>query len=81
MKGMITKVFLVIAVLIICLGLWVLVLGKGGVADMTWSGIAGAVNDTSKEIFGDGTTLMPDDWKGGTNLDDAQGGLDEGNAE
>lgn len=49
---MITKVFLVIAILLICLIVWVLFLGGDGIIQGAWNGIAGQVNETWEAITG-----------------------------
>ena len=41
---MIYKVFLVIAILLICLIAWSMFLGDGGVLELAWNGIAKPVN-------------------------------------
>ena len=56
---MISKVFLVIAILIVCLIAWSMFLGDGGVLELAWNGIAKSVNATWKALTGI-DTVMPD---------------------
>lgn len=72
---MITKVFLVIAVLLICLIAWVLFLGGDGVIPNAWNGIANSVNTTWKTLTGSSNGIVPE-WHTGTNLGDAQKDLE-----
>lgn len=62
---MITKVFLVIAILLICLIAWALFLGDGGILEKGWNGVAKQVNQTWKAITGLTTDVMPE-WKSDT---------------
>ncbi len=73
---MITKVFLVIAVLLICLILWALFLGGNGVLENAWNGIAGQVNETWQAITGTNNNVLPE-WKTGTVEDGVEGGIDD----
>lgn len=73
---MITKVFLVIAILLVCLILWALFLGDGGLIEMAWNGVADMVNDTWEAISGDDTDIMSY-WKSDdNNVGDAQTNID-----
>ena len=76
---MITKVFLVIAVLLICLIAWALFLGDGGIIQNAWNGIAESVNSTWIALTGASEGIVPE-WNsdGNANLGDAQGNLDLG---
>ena len=56
---MITKVFLVIAILIICLIVWVLFLGGGGIIQKGWNGIADSVNKTWIAVTGSNDGVIP----------------------
>lgn len=64
---MITKVFLVIAILLICLIAWSLFLGDGGILQNGWNGIATSVNSTWKAITGSTDDVIPEWNKDGTN--------------
>lgn len=83
---MITKVFLVIAILLICLIAWALFLGEGGVIQNTWNGVADSVNSVWRTVIGDTNSTIIPYWKNGdnsiaqgqTNFDNAQGGTDTG---
>ena len=76
---MITKVFLVIAILLICLIAWSLFLGDGGILQNTWDGIATRVNSVWATVTGaTGTNaeIIPK-WKKDTNnIDGGQKGFD-----
>ncbi len=74
---MITKVFLVIAILIICLIAWGLFLGDGGILQNAWNGIAGSINDTWKSITGATDDVIPQ-WnsQGVTDVGDGTGKVD-----
>ena len=76
---MITKVFLVIAILLICLIAWALFLGDGGIIQNAWNGIAESVNSTWIALTGASEGIVPE-WNsdGNANLCDAQGNLDLG---
>lgn len=69
---MITKVFLVIAVLLICLIVWVLFLGGGGIIENAWNGIADQVNDTWHAITGIQDDVIPQ-WNSGGSGNVAEG--------
>lgn len=56
---MITKVFLVIAILLICLIAWGLFLGDGGILQNGWNGIAESVNKTWHAITGSDSDVIP----------------------
>lgn len=73
---MITKVFLIIAILLICLIAWALFLGDGGIIQNAWNGIATSVNDTWIALTGASDGIVPawNDDKN-ENLGDAQGNL------
>ena len=76
---MITKVFLVIAILLICLIAWSLFLGDGGILQLAWNGIANRVNDVWQTVTGDEaeTNIVMPLWKSGANnIKDGQGGFD-----
>ena len=74
---MITKVFLVIAILLICLIVWSLFLGNGGILQATWNGIADMVNTTWESLTGDSDGIMPE-WKEDTDdIAGGTGGLDD----
>ena len=77
---MITKVFLVIAILLICLIAWSLFLGDGGILKNTWNGIANRVNSvwaTVTGATGDEAKIIPE-WKKDTNnIGQGQGGFDD----
>lgn len=73
---MITKVFLVIAILLICLIAWVMFLGDGGIIANTWNGIAESVNSTWKSLTGASTDIVPK-WDTDSNLGEAQKNLDQ----
>lgn len=76
---MITKVFLVIAILLICLIAWSLFLGDGGILQNAWNGIANRVNSVWQTVTGDSATtniIMPQ-WKKDTNdIKSGQGSFD-----
>lgn len=57
---MITKVFLVIAVLLVCLIVWALFLGGDGILQNAWNGVAKQVNTTWRAITGLSTDVIPD---------------------
>lgn len=65
---MITKVFLVIAILLVCLICWALFLGDGGVLQNAWNGVADMVNSVWQSITGntDATNIIMPDWKSDT---------------
>ena len=73
---MISKVFLVIAILLICLIAWNLFLGDGGIIQNAWDGIATSVNTTWKAITGSSDDVMPK-WNAGgsANVGEAVGGV------
>ena len=73
---MITKVFLIIAILLICLIAWALFLGEGGIIQNAWNGIAESVNSTWIALTGASEGIVPE-WNadGNENLGDAQGNL------
>ena len=73
---MITKVFLIIAILLICLIAWALFLGDGGIIQNAWNGIATSVNDTWIALTGASDGIVPA-WNAdkNENLGDAQGNL------
>ena len=73
---MITQVFLVIAVLLICLIVWALFLGGGGILQQGWNGIAGQVNETWQAVTGLDTDVIPE-WKIDTVEEGVQGGIDD----
>ena len=76
---MIYKVFLVIAILLVCLIAWSMFLGDGGVLELAWNGIAKPVNATWDALTGQGT-VMPD-WNtitGVSNLGDADDAVEVG---
>lgn len=75
---MITKVFLVIAILLICLIAWALFLGEGGVIQQTWNGVAERVNSVWHTVIGaDSTDIIPY-WKNQVNdIGTGQGGFDD----
>ena len=77
---MITKVFLVIAILLICLIAWSMFLGDGGILQNTWNGIANRVNSvwaTVTGATGDEAKIIPE-WKKDTNnIGQGQGGFDD----
>ena len=64
---MIYKVFLVIAILLICLIAWSMFLGDGGVLELAWNGIAKPVNATWDALTGQGE-VMPS-WNSITGVD------------
>jgi hypothetical protein len=68
---MITKVFLVIAVLLACLIVWQLTLGEKGLIPAAWDGVADMVNTTWKSMTG-GEDIMPDS-KALQSVSEAQG--------
>lgn len=76
---MITKVFLVIAILLICLIAWSLFLGDGGILQNTWNGIATRVNSvwaTVTGATGKDAEIIPK-WKKDTNnIGQGQTGFD-----
>lgn len=76
---MITKVFLVIAILLICLIAWSLFLGDGGILEKTWNGVASSVNSVWAKVTGttgDAAKIIPN-WKKDTNnIDQGSGGFD-----
>lgn len=75
---MITKVFLVIAILLICLIVWVLFLGGDGILQNAWNGLRGQVNDTWEAITG-GDEIIPEWNFGGTeNVNEGIGDLNVG---
>lgn len=76
---MITKVFLVIAVLLICLIVWALFLGGDGILQNGWNGIAEQVNTTWKAITGSSDNVIPE-WNSDNtqNVEDGTGNLDVG---
>lgn len=76
---MITKVFLIIAILLICLIAWALFLGDGGIIQNAWNGIAESVNSTWTALTGSDDPIVPD-WNsdGNENLGDAQDNLNLG---
>ena len=76
---MITKVFLVIAILLICLIAWSLFLGDGGIIQNAWNGIAESVNSTWTALTGASEGIVPE-WNsdGNSNLGDAQSNLNLG---
>lgn len=78
---MITKVFLVIAVLLVCLICWALFLGDGGILQNAWNGVANMVNGVWQTITGDNsaTNIVMPEWKSNTN-DIAGGRTDIDNA-
>ena len=73
---MITKVFLIIAILLICLIAWALFLGDGGIIQNAWNGIATSVNDTWIALTGASEGIVPA-WNADDtgNLTEAQGNL------
>lgn len=76
---MITKVFLVIAILLICLIAWALFLGDGGILQNAWNGIANRVNSVWQTVTGDTavTNIIMPQWKKDTNdIASGQGGFD-----
>lgn len=76
---MITKVFLVIAVLLVCLIVWALFLGGDGILKNAWNGVAEQVNTTWRAITGLSTDVIPE-WNadGTQNVDDGTGNLGVG---
>lgn len=70
---MITKVFLVIAILLICLIVWALFLGGDGILQNGWNGIAGQVNETWHAVTGTNNDLLPE-W----HIDTVEGGVESG---
>jgi hypothetical protein len=78
---MISKVFLVIAILLICLIAWNLFLGDGGIIQNGWNGIATSVNATWKAITGSTDDVMPK-WNsdGTANVGDGTDNLNVGGA-
>lgn len=79
---MITKVFLIIAILLICLIAWALFLGDGGIIQNAWNGIAESVNTTWMALTGASEGIVPA-WNsdGNSNLGDAQANLGLGGGE
>jgi hypothetical protein len=73
---MITKVFIVIAILLVCLAVWALFLGDGGLIEMAWNGVADMVNTTWQTISGSSDDIMQP-WDSDKNsVGDAQDGID-----
>lgn len=73
---MITKVFIVIAILLVCLAVWALFLGDGGLIEMAWNGVADMVNTTWQTISGSSDDIMQP-WDSDKNsVGDAQSGID-----
>ena len=72
---MITKVFLVIAILLICLIAWALFLGDGGILQNAWNGVADMVNEVWQDITGntDPSNIVMPQWKSDT--DDIESGI------
>ena len=75
---MITKVFLVIAILLSCLIAWSLFLGDGGILQNTWNGVAERVNSVWQTVIGDSSSTIIPEWKSNTNdISTGQGGFDD----
>lgn len=76
---MITKVFLVIAVLLVCLIVWALFLGGDGILMNAWNGIAEQVNETWQAVTGLKTDVIPE-WNpdGTQNIDQGNNNLGVG---
>lgn len=76
---MIAKVFLVIAVLLICLIVWALFLGGDGILMNAWNGVAEQVNQTWQAVTGLSTDVIPE-WNadGTQNVNDGIGNIDVG---
>ena len=73
---MITKVFIVIAILLVCLAVWALFLGDGGLIEAAWNGVADMVNTTWQTISGSSDDIMQY-WDSDKNsVGDAQSGID-----
>lgn len=74
---MITKVFLIIAILLICLLTWALFFNKDGILQNAWNGVAGFVNETWTSLTGAEKGIIPE-WNIGSNLGDAQDDVKSG---
>ena len=73
---MITKVFIVIAILLVCLAVWALFLGNDGLIEKAWNGVADMVNTTWQTISGSPDDIMQP-WDSNKNsVGDAQDGID-----
>lgn len=76
---MIAKVFLVIAVLLVCLIVWALFLGGDGILQNAWNGIAEQVNETWQAVTGLPTDVIPEWNSDGTqNITEGNENLDVG---
>ena len=69
---MITKVLLVIAILLLCVIIWSLFLGNGGILELGWNGVRDMVNSTWTAITGSSEELIQE-WKQDT--DDVDTGI------
>ena len=68
----ITKVFIVIGTLLLCLLVWAAFFDHGLLAN-AWNVMAGGVNDTINKIFGKDVDIIPEWDESGTTLDDGNG--------
>ena len=76
---MITKVFLVIAILLVCLICWALFLGDGGLLENAWNGVADMVNSVWQQITGDSTAIVMPEWAKDTDsIGDGMTNMDNG---
>lgn len=73
---MITKVFIVIAILLVCLAVWALFLGNDGLIEKAWNGVADMVNSTWQTISGSSDDIMKEWDSDKDNVQDAQDGID-----
>ena len=76
---MITKVFLVIAILLVCLIAWSLFLGDGGILQNAWDGVADMVNGVWQKITGQPDAIVMPDWAKDTDsIGDGMNNMDNG---
>lgn len=68
-----TKVFLMIATLVLIFLAWALFFDKSGVLETGWNAMVGPVNDTWQKITGDSSAKLIPEFKAddNTGLDDA----------
>lgn len=69
----ITKVFLIIGTLILCILIWAFVFNPGGIVSSAWNAMADGINNAAAQVFGKGTKFVPS-WSDDTNLNDAEDG-------
>ena len=75
MNKTVTKVFVIIGILVLCLVIWNFVFDTGGLAETVYTAVANTVNDVWATVAGSGADPLLPAWSGGSTetLDGATG--------